>query len=161
MLSSGKDALRCSSVYTVRTLFCSGCIFYYSYLFSKLYTYNKGSLYTCQTFFPIFTGFLHHWQKKRNNEPPSVVPFSESHTSLSIVNRNGIGLPCLVHSSSARIPDIRYRWCAHAFSQIKSGMRRLIVGYILPSDAKTVYRIMHQRIDAFVGNCCCGIDPQC
>lgn len=25
MLSSGKDALRCSSVYTVRTLFCSGC----------------------------------------------------------------------------------------------------------------------------------------
>lgn len=160
MLSSGKDALRCSSVYTVRTLFCSGCMFYYSYLFSKLYTYNKGSLYTCQTFFPFFTVFLGYWQKKRNNEPASVVPFSESHASLAIVNINRIGRPHLVHSSSARIPDIGYWWCAHAFSQIKTGVWRLIVGYILPSDAKTVHWIMHQRIDAFVRNCCCSIDPQ-
>ena len=38
----------------------------------------------------------------------------------------------------------------HAFTQIKTGMRRLVVADVLPGDSKAVDSIMHQRVHAMI-----------
>ena len=51
-------------------------------------------------------------------------------------------------------------WLRHACAEIKAGVRRLIVRNVLPGNAQTVLRIVHQRIEAILSRYNRGVNVQ-
>ncbi|MNZ81171.1 hypothetical protein D3C78_998300 [compost metagenome] len=61
---------------------------------------------------------------------------------------------------SIHIRNSRHVWLRHAITQIEACVRRLIIGYVLPSNAETIDWIMHQGTYPMLRYSCRGIDAQ-
>src|SRR5687768_6050936 len=78
-------------------------------------------------------------ENRMSNAPATSVPI----TLLRLLLISMLFIFCIVVYTGFNDTDLRYRRLLHSFAYIETGMRRLIIRYILPYNTKPVLRVLH------------------